>query len=366
MTDTNTAPITLEDLEGLNDLEHADDTSAPAPTRRRRRVLITAGVVLALSIAGTATWLVLDHQHTAAEITTATTDLQTHRGELLSAQENLATDIAGAQETLDGAKGRVDDDTVRTDLANEITAATDLVAPLDLIGDPAPDLDTLNIQDAFVLSHTDVIASHVLSLAAATTAVDEAVATWELAQSGAALDTAAATLTTSIEAAGTTLSATEGQVTDEQVRIDLTAAIHAATTTRDTDVDRTDLDAVQTATTSFTTVTEALDAAHLSTQDAHTAWTVQREEEQAAADSAAAAAAQAAQNSSKSSTSTNSSSKNTSRSTTTPSTPAPAAPSTGTGARPPVTAPQTGEWIETITQESMRWCFDTSGASWQC
>lgn len=319
-----------------------------------------------LALAATVAWMVVDHQRTEAAIAAATADLETHRSELVVAQSELASDLADAKATLTSSEGRVDDDAVRTELEDVIANGTGLVAPLDLIGPAASDLDMLTIQDAFVLSHTDDVARHSLALAAAVTSVDEAVVEWELSQAGAALDTALTSLSAIIDEAAATQVATENQVADNIVREELAGALENATTARDTEVDRTSLEAVQGMTDAITTAAEALTTAHSSVQDAHSAW---NEQQAAAQEAAAQAAAEAAKSVRRSPSGTRAGTSSTG--TNSPATRAPsgAAPAPSTGATTPVAPPADQGYyleVETTTQEDMKWCFDTSGASWQC
>lgn len=249
----------------------------PAEPRPRRPRRLVRGIVAVVALAAVAVAALVWSRGVDDRLSRAQADMS-------QALASLTTTIDQATDTLRSSDGRVPEhDTTRDTLATTIDDAELLVAETP---DPDASRQDRTTQATDITTRADTTTALLLT---AVSAVDDAVATWELNQAVTAHDDALTELAEGIEQGRSRLTGSEGGVLDDAVRVALTAAIDAAETARTTEVDPQDADALTTATTALREHIDALSAARKAVADAQTTWQV--EQDRIAAEQAAAAAA---------------------------------------------------------------------------
>ncbi len=317
-----------------------NDSRGPAMSRRRRTARATtmiselvAGLLVAGASVAYARWdASLDER------------LQSSTEQLRGAAQELASARAHAQIVLSSSAGRVNDDSLRRDLAAALATRPHPTSAAD---------DSRQARTQANLAEADRLSASRDTVTAAAEAVTAAVAAWELEQALADRAAAISEVSTAIDAAVGVLADSEGRVADAGVRDQLATAIAVATAVRDAPVaDGATVEALTAAAAGAREHVVALAGAQQAVADAQLMW--QAEQDRIAAENAAAAAR-------------------------TPTATKPAAgktgtkPSGGSGSRkaPAASTPGSGasdgsHWEEETVTDGSKLCGDESGNTWRC
>jgi hypothetical protein len=351
------------------DMSHAPDTTThdhtssgagPARTRVRRRALLAGAIVVVLAAASLVSARVAAdraHQGALGDFEQAVAALTEARGDLAA--------VAGDAGALAGLGEEVRDPATVSDLV----AALDDVDALDEVPGEGPDVpwrswSTAELRAGAVdldaaLARTRTVHE---DLAAEVAAVEVSHQGWLVEQAVAALDAARAELDAAMSHGEDVLAASEGKVTDNQVREHLRAALDDAISARQAAGEvPAEVALLSAAAEALRSHLDPLDAARHGVTDAQAAWESEQARlaaEQAAAAAAAAQRATAAPRPGTGSTSTSAGSSA-------------SRPRAGTTGNPPATstpaAPQQDDRSAAeILGGSNRICGDAFGNSWDC
>jgi hypothetical protein len=185
------------------------------PTGRQLRLTAALLAVTMLVVGVTAAQQRWDAAE-ARDLAAALAELDRAEGELRSARYSGRAVLSGSAE-------RVADDTVRRDLAGLLV---DL--PRTAVARDAPRA----ARTAQAREHAPAVVERIRLLTAATGAVRQAQAEWELAEATVRHTAALSTLDGAVQEASAVLAATEGRVLDDAPRQVLAAAVEAATALR--------------------------------------------------------------------------------------------------------------------------------------
>lgn len=205
----------------------AASTPPPGERRHARRAVVVVTVLAVLAAGaggavGVARWSAGVDERLAESVA----ELEVERGALRAAR-------GAAQAELSSASGRVADNGVRAELAALLSASR---LPDAAVEGSRQDRTTQNAAAA------QRAADSAAALVASTASVREAVAAWELAQAVEAHAAAVSALAGAIDAGEQRLAATQERVQNDVVREQLRAALDAAITVRDGEVDAGVLD----------------------------------------------------------------------------------------------------------------------------
>lgn len=278
-------PVPAPDAEIVSSPLDEFDSEAPeqpkAPSRTKAKV-IAAVVAGALILGAGGGVLFVQKQRAAEAVAAARAELSGELSEADALRLRGAASITAATDAMLTSGDRVADESVRTELdvarasLRESQPATLAALPL------AAGLDEVEAVAAKALAANLSYAALIDAVDAQTKVVNDAVASWELAQAITTYDQAGTDLQGAIDAATAVQTGSEGKVTDNAVRQSLADALVAAQGAQ-VAADLNDLAAVTAAITVRTDARTALDAANTAVAQAQGVW-------QAEQDAAAAAA----------------------------------------------------------------------------
>lgn len=263
---------------------------------------------------------------------------------------------ATASAALEASEGRVADDQVRADLGELLSPR----GPFQTNGSSRAE------KTSALGSATEATEAETAEIVAATAAVVDAQAAWELEQAQAGYEAAHAELVTALDAGAGVLAGSEGKVADNAVRQTLSDAITAGEVWRNASAGA-DVDGIASATGRVAEATAAVKTATAATSEAQAAW--QAEQDRIAAEQAAAAQAAAAQSAAKSSTAKSSTS---SGKKSTPSKSSSSGRTSGSSSAPATSGGSSGGsssgggWVVEEQTPMRDRCGDEHGNTWDC
>lgn len=220
--------------------------TAPDGARSRRGTAFVVLLVLAVAVAGTVAFL--GHRARATQEARTVGAAETA---LAEAADALRAAVVAGEQALGSSAGQVEDEQVRTDLADALAGAAALeTGPADEGSGPE--------RERTAEARRDAATAQRAVLEDATGAVADAFAAWTLAQAVADDDVARTALSTALADGAAALATGAG---DDGARTALSDALAAATAVRDAPVDRADVDAVLASSAAVEAARDALGAA---------------------------------------------------------------------------------------------------------